>query len=133
MRIALDAMGGDKAPAAPVEGALAALSRFADLEIWLVGDPDVLAKELHAHGGARSGIHVVPSEGVVGILCAAWPTAVVWGEDGPGAFHRLAEGKTWEGHRDYMSGLRPRGKAADYAALAAMLAPDAQMASEVWA
>ena len=37
MRIALDAMGGDRAPAAPVEGALPALDAFADVEVVLVG------------------------------------------------------------------------------------------------
>ena len=46
MRIALDAMGGDKAPAAPVEGALEAVRRYEDVEILLVGDPAVLEREL---------------------------------------------------------------------------------------
>jgi glycerol-3-phosphate acyltransferase PlsX len=64
IRIALDAMGGDKAPAAPVEGALAAIARHDDLEVLLVGDPALVEKELAARGGSPRA-RVVPSEGVV--------------------------------------------------------------------
>ena len=39
MRIALDAMGGDEAPAVTVEGAMTALSVDSSLAIDLVGDP----------------------------------------------------------------------------------------------
>lgn len=67
MRIALDAMGGDKAPAAPVEGAIEAASRFSDVEILLVGDPAVLEKELSSRGGRPASITIVPSDGVVGM------------------------------------------------------------------
>ena len=42
MRIAVDALGGDHAPAAPAAGALAAVERFPDVEIVLVGDPATL-------------------------------------------------------------------------------------------
>ncbi len=45
MRIALDAMGGDLAPKATVEGAVLAARDFGT-ELVLVGDRDVLAKEL---------------------------------------------------------------------------------------
>ncbi|AUW94524.1 MAG: phosphate acyltransferase PlsX [Sulfobacillus thermosulfidooxidans] len=40
MKIAVDAMGGDNAPLAPVQGALSALEEIGDLEIVLVGDVD---------------------------------------------------------------------------------------------
>ncbi|WP_020374705.1 phosphate acyltransferase PlsX [Sulfobacillus thermosulfidooxidans] len=40
MKIAVDAMGGDNAPSAPVNGALQAIEKIADLEIILVGDHD---------------------------------------------------------------------------------------------
>jgi phosphate acyltransferase len=43
MRIAIDAMGGDHAPQAPVEGALAAAREWKDTEIILVGDEAKLA------------------------------------------------------------------------------------------
>lgn len=46
MRIAIDAMGGDLAPAMPVAGALRALARFDDVEIVLVGDPVQIADTL---------------------------------------------------------------------------------------
>lgn len=46
MRIALDAMGGDRAPAAPVEGALRALRAFDDVGIVLVGLPELIQREL---------------------------------------------------------------------------------------
>lgn len=38
MKIAIDAMGGDHAPKAPVEGAVAAAKEWSDVEIILVGD-----------------------------------------------------------------------------------------------
>ena len=38
MRIAVDAMGGDLAPASPVAGAVEALHKHTDIEIVLVGD-----------------------------------------------------------------------------------------------
>ncbi len=46
MRIAIDAMGGDRAPAAPVEGSLRALDTFADVEIVLVGVEGAILAEL---------------------------------------------------------------------------------------
>lgn len=42
MRIAIDAMGGDHAPAAHVEAAVAAAAEWPDTEIVLVGQPDKL-------------------------------------------------------------------------------------------
>ncbi len=54
MRIAIDAMGGDLAPAAPVEGALQALAQYDDVEVVLVGDPAALEAELAKHGAAPS-------------------------------------------------------------------------------
>ena len=67
MRIALDAMGGDRAPAAPVEGALAAISAYPDVEVLLVGDPAVLERELVVRGGRPDRMTIVPSDGVVGM------------------------------------------------------------------
>lgn len=49
MKIALDAMGGDYAPVNPVEGAVAALREFADIELVLVGDQDRIRAELKRH------------------------------------------------------------------------------------
>ncbi|WP_202079891.1 phosphate acyltransferase PlsX [Caldalkalibacillus salinus] len=46
MKIALDAMGGDHAPKAMVEGALLALEAFDDIEILLVGQEDKVKQHL---------------------------------------------------------------------------------------
>ena len=48
MRIALDAMGGDHAPSAIVEGAVEALNEYDDVEILLVGDESAVAQELRS-------------------------------------------------------------------------------------
>ncbi|PAW77193.1 MAG: phosphate acyltransferase PlsX [Verrucomicrobia bacterium Tous-C9LFEB] len=50
MKIALDAMGGDFAPANPVAGAVAALKEYKDVELILVGDEARLNHELKEHG-----------------------------------------------------------------------------------
>ena len=57
MIIALDGMGGDRAPAEPVQGAL--LARELGIEIALVGDPQALRDELARHGAVPSGIEIV--------------------------------------------------------------------------
>lgn len=61
MKIALDAMGGDDAPAAIVEGAVLA-ARELDVEMILVGDAKEIQKELsrHAAQGLPLSIHHAP-------------------------------------------------------------------------
>jgi len=46
MRVALDAMGGDFAPAVTIEGAVETVNETTDIEIVLVGDEPSIAKEL---------------------------------------------------------------------------------------
>ncbi|WP_153124106.1 phosphate acyltransferase PlsX [Peribacillus tepidiphilus] len=46
MKIIIDAMGGDHAPKAPVEGAMKAVKAFPDLEIVLVGNEQEIKKHL---------------------------------------------------------------------------------------
>src|ERR1017187_9282226 len=48
MKIALDAMGGDSAPASTVAGAWEALKKYPDIEIILVGDQGRIEKELQS-------------------------------------------------------------------------------------
>lgn len=48
MRIALDAMGGDNAPRATVQGALQAVHANADVDVVLVGDTVAIERELGA-------------------------------------------------------------------------------------
>lgn len=50
MKIALDAMGGDLAPQAAVEGAILA-TRELGVELILVGDRDIIAHEVARHAG----------------------------------------------------------------------------------
>ncbi len=49
IRVAVDGMGGDYAPQVVVEGAVAAANDFADLEIVLVGQSEILKRELNRH------------------------------------------------------------------------------------
>lgn len=44
MKLAIDVMGGELAPQAPIEGALSALKEFPDLEITLVGNEQEIRK-----------------------------------------------------------------------------------------
>lgn len=67
MRIAVDAMGGDNAPLVNIEGALAAVDRYSDLEILLVGDQPVLDDALSVAGFSGDRVRVVPADGFVGM------------------------------------------------------------------
>jgi len=65
MKIALDAMGGDLAPAATVGGALWA-ARDLGIEVILVGQEEVVREELVRHGGENEpGIEIVHAPDVV--------------------------------------------------------------------
>jgi phosphate acyltransferase len=60
VRIALDAMGTDRHPAAEVEGAVAALRELSgELELVLVGDEARIEAELERVGAPRERLHVV--------------------------------------------------------------------------
>ncbi|MEC5128898.1 phosphate acyltransferase PlsX [Verrucomicrobiales bacterium BCK34] len=67
MRIALDVMGGDKAPEATMEGAMEALDSFGeDLEVlFLVGDETLIKKSLNHYSYAHRRIEVVHASEVV--------------------------------------------------------------------
>ena len=65
MRIFLDAMGGDNAPQAPVDGALEALRLFPDLEISLAGDLAVVEPLLKDCDDVRSRITLVDAPEVI--------------------------------------------------------------------
>lgn len=66
MHIAVDAMGGDHAPGAVVHGALESL-RESGVRLFLVGDQEVLAREIAEHGGAAERVEIVHSDQVVGM------------------------------------------------------------------
>lgn len=67
MRIALDAMGGDFAPGPNIEGAIAALKEFEDLELVLVGDLPTLEPLVAEAGAAGNRLSLHASDGVVGM------------------------------------------------------------------
>ncbi len=68
IRIALDAMGGDHAPAAPVAGAVAALAELGDdVVIQLVGQREAVERELAAQLAASSRLEVVEAPEVIGM------------------------------------------------------------------
>ena len=76
IRVALDAMGGDHAPQAEVEGALAALALLPNVIVQLVGQAEVIEAELARHPGAdRSRLEVVAATEVIGM--AEKPLAAV--------------------------------------------------------
>ncbi|HEU4393937.1 MAG TPA: phosphate acyltransferase PlsX [Planctomycetota bacterium] len=54
VRIAVDALGGDHAPKAVVQGVLAALDRQPDVAVTLVGDRERVAASLKEQGGRES-------------------------------------------------------------------------------
>lgn len=62
--VALDAMGGDHAPAVTVQGAVEAVRRFG-IEVLLVGQEPLLRKELARHGSVPRGVRVVHADEVV--------------------------------------------------------------------
>ena len=62
-RIAIDAMGGDHAPAEIVAGALRAREEL-DVEILLVGDSSQIEAALSQHGNSFP-VEIVPSEGTI--------------------------------------------------------------------
>ncbi|MGH7583114.1 MAG: phosphate acyltransferase PlsX [Gemmatimonadales bacterium] len=77
IRVALDAMGGDDAPAALVDGAVLALAQLpADLEITLVGREDAVRAALARHHGTdTSRLRIVHAPDAIGM--AEKPLAAV--------------------------------------------------------
>lgn len=67
MRIALDAMGGDFAPAPNIDGAIAALKANPELEVVLVGDQPPLDVLLAQSGYSGERLTTQPAEGFVGM------------------------------------------------------------------
>jgi phosphate acyltransferase len=63
-RIALDAMGGDDAPAAIVAGAIQAQTELADVDVLLVGDPDQIQACLDRHPNPPK-LEIIPAEGTI--------------------------------------------------------------------
>jgi phosphate acyltransferase len=68
MRIGVDIMGGDFAPAAPIEGAILALNHLgARAEIVLIGDEKLIQEELRARGQSPEAFSIVHTDQVIGM------------------------------------------------------------------
>jgi glycerol-3-phosphate acyltransferase PlsX len=66
MKIALDVMGGDYAPQNPMGGVKLALETLPQLEkIFLVGQPDIIEREIAAQGIDRTKLEIIPASQVV--------------------------------------------------------------------
>lgn len=66
MRIVIDAMGGDHAPASTVEGAIAAATEWADTQIVLVGDETKIEPLLSQSGARPANLSVRHASEVIG-------------------------------------------------------------------
>ena len=64
MRIILDGMGGDNAPAEIVKGAVSAAQQIDD-EIYIVGKPDAIHSQLKKCNYEGNRIHIVPASEVI--------------------------------------------------------------------
>lgn len=65
IRVAVDAMGGDNAPEEMVKGAIDAVTLRQDIKVYLVGQQDVVKKELAKHSYGGSQIEVIHAEEVI--------------------------------------------------------------------
>ena len=65
IKVAVDAMGGDYAPLEAVKGAVAAVQEKENVEVLLVGQKEVLEKELVACTYPKDRIQIVPASEVI--------------------------------------------------------------------
>ena len=65
IRIALDAMGGDHAPKEVVQGGLAAASELEDLQLYLVGQKDVLHKQVAGISYPKARVEIIHAPDVI--------------------------------------------------------------------
>lgn len=65
VRIVVDAMGGDYAPAEPVRGAVEAANRESSIEVIFTGDEEAIRKELSALTYPEDRVRIVPTTQVI--------------------------------------------------------------------
>ena len=65
IKVAVDAMGGDYAPLEAVKGAVAAVQEKENVEVLLVGQQDVLEKELATCTYPKERIQIIPASEVI--------------------------------------------------------------------
>ena len=64
-KVVLDAMGGDNAPAAPVQGAVDAVNARKDIKVILVGQEEVVKEELAKYTYPKERIEIVNAPEVI--------------------------------------------------------------------
>ena len=65
IKVAVDAMGGDNAPAEIVKGAIEAVTLRQDIKVYLVGQQDVVKEELAKNSYTGSQIEVIHADEVI--------------------------------------------------------------------
>ena len=65
IKVAVDAMGGDYAPQEPVKGVVEALREKPELYVYLVGQEDVLKKELDKYTYPKERLEVVHASEII--------------------------------------------------------------------
>ncbi len=65
VKIAVDAMGGDHAPESTVQGAVDALNKSREISVFLVGQEDVIKKELEKYTYPKERLTIVPASEVI--------------------------------------------------------------------
>lgn len=67
MKIALDAMGGDRAPLETIKGAVLAINEFSNLNLVLVGQEEVIRKELSKYKYDESRVEIKDAREIIGM------------------------------------------------------------------
>lgn len=65
MRIAIDGMGGDNAPAAVVDGIIQAISEYSDLEFFITGPEETIKAELSKRNYSGNKIVIIDAKEVI--------------------------------------------------------------------
>ncbi|MBQ3104904.1 MAG: phosphate acyltransferase PlsX [Lachnospiraceae bacterium] len=65
VNVALDAMGGDNAPAAIVQGAVEAVAERNDVKVFLVGKEELITEELSRYEYKKDQIEIIPADEVI--------------------------------------------------------------------
>ena len=65
VRIVVDAMGGDNAPQSTVKGTVDALNKSQEISVFLVGQEDVIKKELEQYKYPEDRLTIVPASEVI--------------------------------------------------------------------
>ena len=65
MKIAIDGMGGDNAPAEIVSGVIKALEEFKDIEFYITGPEESIKKEIAKNNYSGNNIIVIDAKEVI--------------------------------------------------------------------